>query len=199
MNKQAYIKLNTKYLILLTLFLAAFSERVAYNLGPNIELITMAMILVSHYFGKKESFWLTFLIIATTDRLIGNSNIFLFTWSGFLIPAFLANRVLKKLTINNRQLTTKKIFDAFSLTSVGISSNIFFYLWTNFGVWFLGNMYSKNLAGLLLSYFYAIPFFKNQLTSTIIFVPLGYAVIEITLYFLKKINPASGLVQKSLL
>src|SRR3990167_10724815 len=125
-----------KVIFLGILFLAAFIERVIFDLGPNIELITMAMILSSFYFGKKESFWLTFAIIAISDRVIGNSNIFLFTWSGFLVPAFLVSSILKVFTkriTNHESRITKKIFDISSLTLLGFSSNIFFYLWTNFG------------------------------------------------------------------
>src|SRR3990167_10060366 len=104
-----------KVIFLGILFLAAFIERVIFDLGPNVELITMAMILSSFYFGKKESFWLTFAIIALSDLVIGNSNIFLFTWSGFLIPAFLASSILKKLITNHRSPITEKILDIFSV------------------------------------------------------------------------------------
>src|SRR3989344_8065379 len=102
MKNSIYKILNSKHLILVLLFLAAFSERVAFDLGPNIELVTMAMILSSFYFGKKESFWLTFAIIAISDRIIGNSNIFLFTWSGFLVPALFTSGVIKFLRLKLR-------------------------------------------------------------------------------------------------
>ena len=196
MKNSIYKILNSKHIILVLLFLAAFSERVAFDLGPNIELVTMAMILSSFYFGKKESFWLTFAIIAISDRIIGNSNIFLFTWSGFLVPAFLVSSILKVFTkriTNHESRITKKIFDISSLTLIGFSSNIFFYLWTNFGVWLLGNMYAENLTGLLMSYFYALPFLKNQLASTLIFVPLGFFLTEFLIFLNKRLSLGSRL------
>ncbi|OGM19939.1 hypothetical protein A2714_04355 [Candidatus Woesebacteria bacterium RIFCSPHIGHO2_01_FULL_38_9] len=174
-----------KVIFLGILFLAAFIERVIFDLGPNVELITMALILSSFYFGKKESFWLTFAIIATSDAILGNSNIFLFTWSGFLIPALFASSLIKKLITNHKSQITKKIFDAFSLTAFGLSSNIFFYFWTNFGVWLIGNLYPHTSYGLLMSYINAIPFLRYQLTSTLIFVPLGLILTEIAIYLLK--------------
>src|SRR3989304_7792130 len=185
MKNSIYKILNSKHLILVLLFLAAFSERVAFDLGPNIELVTMAMILSSFYFGKKESFWLTFAIIATSDAILGNSNIFLFTWRCFLIPALFASSLIKKLITNHKSQITKKIFDAFSLTAFGLSSNIFFYFWTNFGVWLIGNLYPHTSYGLLMSYINAIPFLRYQLTSTLIFVPLGLILTEIAIYLLK--------------
>ena len=156
-------------------------ERVVYDLGPNIELVTAVMILSSFYFGKKESFWLTFAIIATTDRLIGNSNIFLFTWSGFLIPALFSSKLIKILRLKLRLKLLSPIL-------TGLSSNIFFYFWTNFGVWLLSGMYPKTASGLLMSYFYALPFLKNQLISTLVFVPLLFAVIEIAKSVLPKLS-----------
>ena len=87
----------TKYLILIALFLVAFLERTVFDLGANIELVTMAMILASFYFGKKEAFWLTLAIMAATDIILGNTSILLFTWSGFLLPALFVYSALKKL------------------------------------------------------------------------------------------------------
>ncbi len=176
-----------KILFIGILFLAAFGERVLFDLGPNVELITMAMILASFYFGKKESFWLTFAIIAVSDRIIGNSNIFLFTWTGFLIPAIL----LPKLFGNWKASATSSLKignylrKIISLTGTGLLANLFFYTHTNLGVWLLSNMYPKTAAGLVMSYVNALPFFRYQLTGTLIFVPLGFTLTEIAIYLLK--------------
>src|SRR3989344_3042604 len=107
--------LTTKHILLVLLFLIAISERIAFDLGPNVELITATMILSSFYFGKKESFWLIFAIISLSDLVIGNSNIFLFTWRGFLIPALISSSILKKLITNHRSPITEKISNIFSL------------------------------------------------------------------------------------
>jgi hypothetical protein len=176
------------------LFLVAFLERTIWDLGPNIELITTAMILASFYLGKKEAFWLTLAIISVTDRVIGNSNIFLFTWSGFLIPALLSTKLIKILL---SKLKVKLI----PLISLGLVSNLFFYVWTNFGVWFLDSwgMYSKDLSGLIKCYIYALPFLKNQAISSLIFIPIGFMAIEASFYLLKKIAPASRLAKQDLI
>jgi len=176
----------TKYLMLILLFLFAFGERVLFDFGPNVELITTAMVLSSFYFAGKNSFWLIFAIIALSDIVIGNSNIFLFTWSGFLIPAILAGGIIKKLTTHYSLRTAKNIFTCFTLLVTGLSSNIFFYLWTNFGVWYLGTMYPKTIAGLLSSYINALPFLRYQMISTLIFVPAGFLFTELTIYLIYK-------------
>ena len=173
-------------LLFIILFLVAFLERTIWDLGPNFELITTSMILASFYLGKKEAFWLTFAIISATDRFIGNSNIFLFTWSGFLIPALLSTKLIKMVM---SKIRVKLI----PLISLGLASNFFFYVWTNFGVWFLDSwgMYSKNLAGLIKCYLYALPFLKNQVISSLIFIPVGVVLIELLLHFSKNYSLGS--------
>ena len=171
-----------KKFILITLFFVTILERTVFDLGPNIELITMAMILVSYYFGKKETFWLIFAILAFTDIVIGNTSIFIFTWSGFLIPALLINGVFK-----NKKLKNNKFLLG---TAAGLGSNLFFYIWTNFGVWILDSwgMYPNNLSGLVMSYINGLPFLRMQVISTLLFVPSGFIVFEAVNAFYRKIQ-----------
>ena len=191
MKNPIYHMLNTKYLSLILLFLLAFGERVFFDLGPNIELITMAMILTAYYFGKKESFWLTFAVIAFSDVVIGNSNIFLFTWSGFLIPALLSSRLITLFKLISQRLTNLwSGLKLIPLISVGLFSNLFFYLWTNFGVWLLDSwgMYPDTFQGLLLSYINALPFLRLQIASTLIFLPLVFISIELMVFLNSKFH-----------
>lgn len=44
-----------------------------------------------------------------------------------------------------------------------LASSVLFYLVTNAAVWWWSGMYPRSLDGLLLSYFYAIPFFRHTL------------------------------------
>ncbi len=163
----------------LILFTLAFLERILFDLGPNIELVTTSMLLSAAYLGRKSSLWLTFLIMLATDLIIGNSNIFIFTWSGFLIPAFVTSGFFQK----NDPKRFKRI-GASALA--GISSTAFFYLWTNFGVWILSSLYPKTLLGLLSSYINALPFLRIQAVSTLIFVPLGFTLTEAAIFANKK-------------
>jgi len=162
--------LNMKKIIFPLLLIVAILERTVFDLGPNFEFITTALVLSAFYLGKKQSFLLTFLILLISDFILGNSNIFIFTWSGFLIPALFASDLIKEIKLN-------KILSA---TGLGISSNIFFYLWTNFGVWVLDSwgMYPKTIQGLLLSYINGLPFLKYQITSTLLMLPITFIVFE---------------------
>lgn len=162
--------MESQALLIVSIFLLALVERVWFDLGPNIELITLATILAAFYLNKKLAFLLTLGTVALSDLLIGNSNIFLFTWSGFILP-ILAISIFKKINMNN----------ILSGTLAGISSNLFFFFWTNFGVWALDSwgMYPNTALGLMSSFFNGLPFLKYSLTSTLFFVPLGFLVYSI--------------------
>ena len=183
--------INHKSLFII-LFLFAFLERTAFDLGPNIELITTALILSAYYLGGRYSLWLILSILVATDLVIGNTNIFLFTWSGFLIPALFASGFIRRLSkphTKHNSLITKKMFTGASLMTAGVSANIFFFIWTNFGVWLISSMYTKDLLGFMMSYINAIPFFRNQLTSTLLFIPTMYIAIELMLHLKNKFAP----------
>ncbi len=160
----------TKKISLYSLFILAFIERVWFDLGPNLELVTLATILSAFYLDRKTTILLTVGVLAGSDIIIGNSNIFLFTWSGFVLP-ILAISIFKKIKTNI----------ILSGTLAGISSNLFFFFWTNFGVWAFDSwgMYPNTALGLLHSYINGLPFLKYQLTSTLFFVPLGFIIYEV--------------------
>jgi len=175
-----------------TLFLLAFLERTLFDLGPNVEFVTLAIVLSSFYLKPKNSFLLIFAVIVVSDLVIGNTSIFIFTWSAFLISAVLSS----KLVQNKHFGYLKTIFVG---TGLGIASNLFFYAWTNFGVWLMDSwgMYSNDFSGLMMSYVNGLPFLKYNLMSTILFVPLGVIVVESIISYASYIRRRVLLVHRS--
>lgn len=159
-------------LTLTVLFGLAFFERTLADLGPNRELITVFMVVSSLVLSRKNSLILMALLLIGTDLIIGNTNIFLFTWSGFLMPLILAPW-LKRVT--QSQTWKTMLFG----TAFGLGANLFFFLWTNFGVWLFDswNMYPNTLSGLALSYLNGLPFLRAQLITTLIALPTGLGLL----------------------
>lgn len=155
-----------KLVVLALLTVVALLERTVFDLGPNVELVTALMVLSAFYFGRKYSLAAVLVVMVLSDLVIGNSGIFIFTWSGFLIPALFIHMA--------------KRWDRLGLFS-GIGANLFFFVWTNFGVWLMDGwgMYANDLGGLVSSYVNGLPFLRLQLMSTILFVPLGVLVFEV--------------------
>ncbi len=65
----------------------------------------------------------------------------------------------------------------------GVVASVLFYVISNFGVWFSGALYPKTVQGLITCYTMALPFFKNTLISTLLFVSAMYGI---TYYVEKK-------------
>jgi len=153
---------GSEYLVALMLVLLIIAFRTFLHIAPNIEIVTAAAITTGCLFKNKYlAFAVPMVSLLVTDLLLGNTLIFIFTWSGFLFPVF-AGIIQRRLRLQ----------DALYAEVAGTVSTLFFFFWTNLGVVLTTHMYSKDLNGLLNSYFNAIPFLKNQLLGNLIFVPL---------------------------
>jgi hypothetical protein len=60
-----------------------------------------------------------------------------------------------------------KNYSAWKLIGSSMFGAVVFYLITNAAVWWYGGLYPKTWDGLLLSYFYAVPFFRNTFLGDI--------------------------------
>ncbi|MEI6886696.1 MAG: DUF6580 family putative transport protein [bacterium] len=172
MNKMKYI-LNSlasnkiDILIVLTFILIGIFTRTVLHIIPNLEFVTALSITAGVIVkNKKLAFIVPLFTMLFTDLLIGNTIIFIFTWSGFIVPV-LIGVLLKKA---DKSLSYVKLGVLGSLG--GLISTLIFFLWTNFGVVLTTSMYSKDLSGLIASYINAIPFVRPQLIGNLILVPL---------------------------
>lgn len=183
MNKQS-LPLRGRKIVFIILSLLAISERVLFDLGPNFEFVTGAVLLAAAYLGARYSILLVLAVMIVSDLALGNTTIFLFTWSGFLIPALILPGLFKRVKAN-------KIFSG---TVFGVGTSLFFYIWTNFGVWVLDGwgMYSKDLSGLMMSYINGLPFLRYSLVSTILLVPASFFLFETYLYVVSHLASLSS-------
>ncbi|MBN1331706.1 hypothetical protein JW978_02345 [Candidatus Dojkabacteria bacterium] len=164
------MKIIKSDLILIGAFtLIGILTRTIYHMGPNIEMVTALSITAPFFLKSKNLGYLVPLgIMVLSDLMLGNTIIFTFTWSAFLLSPFIGIAINKFAKSKSAQ---KKLFFA---TGGSLLSNIIFFLWTNFGVVLTTTMYDKNLAGIMQSYINALPFFRNQLVSGIVFTPIVF-------------------------
>lgn len=155
--------------ILITL---GIMSRTVLHAGPNVEFVTAAVLLSSVYLGRKWSVAVAVSTMLASDLLIGNTNIFIFTWSAYIVIG-ISGYWLRKV-----QQPKYKILAA---TCFGLSSSVWFYLWTNFGVWFLDSwgMYPKTIHGLMQAYIFGLPFLKYNIFGNIVFIPAAFTFIEL--------------------
>lgn len=150
-------------LSLILIFMAA-AERLWWDLGPNVELVMTVSVLAGMYLGRKWGIGVALISLAVSDLVLGNTLIMIFTWSAFAVIASGGGLI-------KRQPIRAGIY--------GLASALFFYFYTNFGVWLIGGLYPHTLAGLLRSYVMGLPFLRLHAVTSVLFLTVGVSLIEI--------------------
>ena len=138
-----------------------------FHLAPNLEIVTTVSVLAAITLGFKAGLIVPLTTMILSDLFIGNSSIFMVTWSSFAIIGASAI-VLRKL---NNQPKNQIMYSA----GFAILSSLFFFVATNFGVWLQG-WYPMTWTGLVQCFVNAIPFYRTMLIGNIILVPAAVSV-----------------------
>jgi hypothetical protein len=139
---------------------------------PNFSPLASVLLFAGVYTKDKKYLLLPFIALLISDFFIGfyHLGIMLSVYGSFALIAVIGSILKKHLNIIN------------TITS-SLAAALFFFLITNLAVWYFGNWYSHNLAGLMLSYTLAIPFFKNTLFSNLLYTGLLFGAYESLKYF----------------
>lgn len=157
------------FLVIILIVLAVLS-RTFFHINNNVEFITAFVLVSAYYFNDiRYSLITLFGSIVISDIIIGNSLIFLFTWSGFLFTLIIG-RFLRFSKFKSPILSG--LFG-------GVLGTFIFFFWTNFGVVVLGSMYTPDINGLIQSYINGIPFLLNQLVGNVFIVPLVFTIFNL--------------------
>ena len=118
----------------------------------------IALAIMSSYFFRNVNFSYTVMLFSMllADFFIGFYSHMLFVYLSLFLIVLIFFKISKKINYKNLF-----IFSFFG--------SVIFFLISNFGVWLVGNLYERNINGLIECYFMAIPFFKNTIFSTLIF------------------------------
>lgn len=155
----------------LVLIFMAVGERLWWDLGPNVELVMTAAVLASLYLGRRWGLAVALMSLAISDLVLGNSLIMIFTWSAFALIA------LGGAWAKRRPLRAGVY---------GLASAMWFYFYTNFGVWLIGGLYPHTLPGLIRSYVMGLPFLRLHAVTSVLFLTASVSLIEILIAFKTK-------------
>jgi len=136
---------------------------------PNFAPVA-ALALFAGVYGSRVSkafLFLPLLVLLLSDLFLGTyeAGIMVAVYASFLAIAFLG-------------LLVRKWYGAGTLAAASITGSVLFYLTTNFAVWAFSHMYPHTLYGLMMSYTYALPFFRNTLLGDLFYVGLFFGVYE---------------------
>jgi hypothetical protein len=126
------------------------------------------------FFGwrmPRKQFWIPAALLVGSDIYL---NVFRYhmtlTWDQAVVWAWYVGACCIGLLLRGR---LKPLF----VGGAAIGSSVSFFLISNFAVWLAGNIgYPKTLSGLGSCFAAAIPFFKNDLVSSLMFSAVFFAV-----------------------
>lgn len=163
--------------ITLMMFLAAFSRLIPHP--PNFAPIGAMALFGAAYFSQRylsflipiSSMWLSDLALNNIvyaryfDHFVWFYQGFYWTYGAFIFIGLLGFLLLKKVKVQTVLIGS-------------VSASILFFLLSNFGVWFSGTMYPKDLNGLMACYTAAIPFFKNTIIGDLVYCSVLFGAFE---------------------
>ena len=165
-----FLSISKKEIFTISLILILTISRVIPH-EPNFTPIISVAIMSGYFFRNIYLSYMTlFIAMLLADLFIGFYENMFFIYATLFLITYIFYSLKSKINLKNLYI--------FSLMGSSL-----FYLISNFGVWFLGEMYEKNLDGLVYCYFLAIPFFKNTIISTLIFT---YGAFIANYFFNKK-------------
>lgn len=138
---------------------------------PNLELVTAATFFAAVILRHRAAVLVPFAAAAVSDALLGNTSILIFTWTAWAVIGLGA--LLVRRTTGLRRLG--------AAVGLGVGGSVWFFLWTNFGVWVQsrGTFYAPGVDGLLASYVAGLPFFRTMLLGNLVLVPLAAAAVAL--------------------
>jgi hypothetical protein len=141
----------------------------ATMVAPNLELVTAVTLVASVFLHRYYAMVVPLMALFVSDVLIGNGTVAIFVWSAFVVIGLLG-MVLKRFKGEPKRLIL-------GTAGMGLGSAVFFFAWTNFGVWLLGDgtFYPHTWMGLMQCYAMGIPFFRTTLISGVVLAPLVMA------------------------
>jgi len=71
-------------------------------------------------------------------------------------------------------------FHLHNLALSALGASVIFFIVSNFGVWFSGVMYPKDLSGLVACYVAGIPFFQNTVLGDLFYSAILFGVFELS-------------------
>lgn len=131
--------------------------------------VAPALLFFGAYMPRK-CMWVPLALLAATDVYLTRTGGYPFTadtlvtWAWYAAVLWAGSALLKDRVRPLR------------VAASTMTASIAFFVVSNFAVWAVWNMYPKTLTGLAACYVAAIPFFRNQFASDLLFAAVMFAV-----------------------
>ena len=134
---------------------------------PNFTPIIAVAIMSGYFFKNIYLAFFTILIsMLISDMFIGFYKNMFFVYTAMFLISFIFYQLSEKL---------KKFKNVVLFT---LSGSLIFFIISNFGVWFVSNIYERTILGLVECYILAIPFFFNTIISTFLYLIVSKVIFD---------------------
>ena len=151
------------------LLVLGIASRFIVHLPNFTPVISIALLSGVYIKEKKLALILPVFLLILSDLIIGFHDTILFTWGSMILIALIGRGCR-----NNKNLK--------SILLTSFLSSLLFFMVTNFGVWFVSGcqgLYPMTTQGLFTCYIAAIPYFRNELISTLLYSGVLYGLYEV--------------------
>lgn len=140
------------------ILVAVFSRLISHdwNFTAMGAMAVVAGLLISH---RLLALLVPVMALLISDAVIGFHNVMLAVYLGYVLMV-VAGVLFSK---------SQKIVSVVSASLVG---SLAFFLVSNLGVWFEGQLYPRTFSGLMWCFEMAVPFFRNEVVSNILVTPV---------------------------
>lgn len=118
---------------------------------------------------RKLAIWVPLAAMMVSDAVIGFYSLMPLIWGCYLLIALASSYLLRPASLLKGALLT-------------VSSSVFFFVVTNFGVWGTSGMYAHTWSGIISCYTLALPFFRNTALSDAVYTATLFGVYFLATY-----------------
>ncbi|ANC29994.1 DUF6580 family putative transport protein [Isoptericola dokdonensis] len=138
---------------------------------PNLELSTAAAFAAAALLRHRAAMLAPLVVVMVSDVVLSNSAILVFTWTAWAVIG-VASWWTRRAAGGARFVVA---------LGFGVGSTLWFYLWTNLGVWLQGRgtFYPAGLDGLAASYVAGLPFLRPMLLGNLVLLPVAAGVVAL--------------------
>lgn len=168
--------LNARFFAILGITLSAAAMRLLPHPPNMTPIAAMALFGGAFFATKRTAFLVPLAAMYLSDLALGFFiyDFGLFHWFMPFVYASFVMTVCLGFLIKHR-------LTPLTMGGAALTGSVLFFIVTNFGVWLVGNVYPKTVAGLLSCYVAAIPFFRNTLVGDVAYTLVlfgGFALAQ---------------------
>lgn len=156
--------------LLLLIFVAACLRLLPHpvNFSP---LAAIALFAGYQLRSQRLAYAFAFAALLFTDAFLGFHNTMFFVYLGFGLSVAVGSWLRAE-----RNKSQKPRAQPFHIVGGTALSSLLFFVVSNFGVWFVGELYPRTWSGLVACFTMALPFYQNTVAGDFVFVAVIFAV-----------------------